>query len=276
MNPSSRTRYQLAGESYGLLVDDHPCNTAIVFVHGFGGNSEKTWWQFQTLPDRLADTWWHFCDFYFYSYDSTGMQIWPNVSALNVFMKRVFPKPDWRNLGAITSGPEKKYTHLVAVAHSEGAVLVRGAVVERAMSYATRSPSTSVFQAELRMFAPAMFGAMICGWKGVLLKSPVLGSLVRSCLNSSPAYQQLVSDDPVLRHIRNETVDLAKRFPELIAFRARNIFSRKDSVASICPLPTDFECQYEAEKSHTSICKPSTMYLRPLTFVRDMIHAKAA
>src|SRR5207248_7537655 len=155
---------QLAGESYGLLVDDHPCNTAIVFVHGFGGNSEKTWWQFQTLPDRLADTWWHFCDFYFYSYDSTGMQIWPNVSALNVFMKRVFPKPDWRNLGAITSGPEKKYTHLVAVAHSEGAVLVRGAVVERAMSYATRSPSTSVFQAELRMFAPAMFGAMICGW----------------------------------------------------------------------------------------------------------------
>src|SRR5947208_1132935 len=52
MNPHTRVRLQLAGESYGLLVDGQPCNTAIVFVHGFWGDSEKTWWQFQTLPDR--------------------------------------------------------------------------------------------------------------------------------------------------------------------------------------------------------------------------------
>src|SRR6266852_3413607 len=156
-------------------------------------------------------------------------------------------------------------------------------MMERARLYTTSSQATvekkmqedGLLHAGLCLFAPALFGALICGWKGVLLKTPVFGNIMRCFFNKFPAYQQLQSDSPVLQQIRSETVDLATKFPELTAFRARNIFSRHDEVASICPLPTDFPSEYESGKDHTSICKPSTSYLRPLTFVRDVKYAKA-
>jgi len=280
----SRIRLELARESYVLLTDDESCNTAIVFVHGFWGHSEKTWWQFQTLPDRLNDPWWHGCDLIFYSYDSAGTQIWPNVSLLGTFLHDVFPTPDWNRLGSSTPGQARNYRNLVLVGHSEGAVLVRGAVMERARLHSSDSEATLhkrlqddlFFRADLCLFAPAMFGALISGWKGVLRKLPLFGGLVECCLNRSPAYQQLRSDSPVLEQIREQTEDLARRFPELTAFRARNLFSTGDSVASICPLTTDLQCEYEAGKDHVSVCKPSTSYLRPLTFIGEVRHAKAA
>jgi pimeloyl-ACP methyl ester carboxylesterase len=284
MSRGSRVRCQLAGGSYGLLTGDGSCSTAIVFVHGFWGHSEKTWLQFQTLPDRLNDSWWRACDLIFYSYDSAGTQIWPNVSSLGTFLRGVFPSPDWRRLGASASGPARRYSNLVLVGHSEGAVLVRGAVLERARLYSVGSSATvqegmrddGLLHADLCLFAPALFGALICGWKGVLLKSPVLGGLVECCLNKSPAYKQLQSDSTVLQQIRAETEDLARRFPDLTALRARNLFGRRDTVASICPLPTDIRSEYEAGKDHGSVCKPSTDYLRPLTFVGEVRRAKAA
>jgi pimeloyl-ACP methyl ester carboxylesterase len=287
MNCPSHVRCQLAGESYALLTDDDSCNTAIVFVHGFWGHSEKTWWQFQTLPDRLNDPWWHSCDLIFYSYDSTGAQIWPNISALGKFLHNVFPAPAWKHLGSSIPGPGRTYRNIVLVGHSEGAVLVRGAVLERSRLHlqppprpqsvgAKKMQDDRLLHADLCLFAPALFGALICGWKGVLLKSPVLGSLVEAYLNKSPAYKQLQSDSPVLRQIRSETEDLARDFPELTAFRARNYFGNNDSVASICSLPTDLQSEYETGKNHVSVCKPSMSYLRPLTFIGETRRAKAA
>jgi len=284
MSFSSRARLQLAGESYVLLTEDESCSTAIVFVHGFWGHSERTWWQFQTLPDRLKNPWWRGCDLIFYSYDSAGTQIWPNVSLLGTFLHDVFPVPDWNRLGSSTPGPARNYRNLVLVGHSEGAVLLRGAVMERARLHSAGSPVTvhdriqndGLLHADLCLFAPALFGALICGWKGVLLKLPALGWLLGCGLNKFPAYQQLQSDSPVLQQIRSETENLAEKFPDIMAFRARNLFSTKDSIATVCPLRTDLQCEYEAEKDHTSVCKPSTSYLRPLTFVGEVRHVKAA
>jgi hypothetical protein len=291
MNSLSRDRWQLAGESYALLTDDDSCSTAIVFVHGIWGHSEKTWLRFQTLPDRLNDPWWHASDLIFYSYDSSGTQLWPNVSSLGTFLHNVFPAPDWNSLGSSVSGPARNYRNLVLVGHSEGAVLIRGAVMERARLHLERVQPNSVgsrptlpkkihgdrlLHADLCLFAPALFGALICGWKGVLLKSPVFGSLVESYLNKSPAYQQLQSDSSVLQQIRSETENLARKFPELRALRARNLFGREDSIVSICTLPTDRQAEYEAGKDHMSVCKPSMSYLRPLKFVGEVRDAPKA
>src|SRR5256885_12791946 len=118
MNSFPRIRLQLADGSYGLLVDGQSCGTAIVYVHGFWRHSETTWWQFQTLPDRLADPWWHCCDFYFYSYKSAAAQLWPNISSLSSFLGNVFPRPDWLHLGRTADGPLRNYKQLVLVGHS--------------------------------------------------------------------------------------------------------------------------------------------------------------
>jgi pimeloyl-ACP methyl ester carboxylesterase len=276
-----RNRLQLNGRSYVLWPSEDPCTTAIVFVHGFKGCCEKTWLQFQTLPDRLGDSWWRTCDLVFYSYDSTGTQIWPNASLLDGFLRDLFPIPKWPKLGSNETGPFREYRSIVLVGHSEGAVLLRGAILERAQSHlsaATAEPreqlrSDELLRADLCLFAPALFGSLICGWKGVLLRSPVLGDLVETCLNKSPAYKQLKENSPILEQIRTDTIEFAKKFPELAAFKARSLFGSRDCVVSIASLATDFPSEYDAEKNHISICKPSTMYLRPLTFIRDQKYA---
>ena len=276
-----RTRLQLSGDSYALLSDS-PCATAVVFVHGFWGHSEKTWRQFQTLPDKL-DVWWHSCDLFFYSYDSTGIQVWPNISRLNRFLHDVFPEPRWDSLGS-DPGPARSYRDIVLVGHSEGAVLIRGTVIELARRHAAgclKQPrddpqNNGLLQAGLCLFAPALFGALICGWKGVLLRSPVFGDLVDCCLNRLPAYQHLQANSPVLVQIRNETIELAEKFNTLRALRARTLFAGKDTVACICGLPGDFPPEYEPEATHTTVCKPSPNYLRPVTFVKDVLYAIAA
>jgi pimeloyl-ACP methyl ester carboxylesterase len=280
----ARNRVQLNGRSYALLSGRRSCTTQIVFVHGFMGCSEKTWLQFQTLPDRLSDPWWHDCDLFFYSYDSTGTQLWPNIASLESFLKDAFPKPEWESLGLQTAGPRKEYRNIILVGHSEGAVLIRGAILQRARSYAAGSKAglakriqqDKLLQAGVCLFAPALFGSLICGWMGVLLKSPVLGDLVECYLNKAPAYKQLNENSPILQQIREETIHWATTFPDLNAFKARSLFAVKDSVASIASLSTDFPSEFDPGQTHASICKPSTMYLRPLTFVRDTKYAIAA
>jgi hypothetical protein len=97
---------------------------------------------------------------------------------------------------------------------------------------------------------------------------PVFGDLVETCLSKSPAYSQLQSKSETLRQIREQTVSLATAFPDLAAFRAHNLFPKHDTVACIGCLPTDFPAEFDPDGTHTSICKPSRSYLRPLVFVR--------
>jgi hypothetical protein len=128
----------------------------------------------------------------------------------------------------------------------------------------------------LCLFAPALYGALISGWKGTLLKFPFVGDLVECRLNRSPAYQQLKDSSTVLEDIRRNTEDLAKQFPGVAALRARNLCPKNDTIAAIGNLITDFSTEYETGQTHTSICKPSRHYLRPLAFVKHEDYRIAA
>jgi hypothetical protein len=286
MRAPARLRLDLAGESYALIPSGaSPCSNAVIFVHGFGGHSEKTWLQFQTLPDRLGDSWWRDSDLFFYSYDSTCAQLWPNIELFRSFLSGVFPQPRWSDLGYRGVARQPTYQNVIIVGHSEGAVIARGALLEVARQHADsfsaealedRLNKDKILKAGVCCFAPALFGALISGWKGVLLRSRVLGGLIQPLLGGLAAYQQLQADQPVLKQIREETKDRAEQYPSLAAFRAHNLFAAKDDIVNICRLPTDFICEYELSKTHTSICKPSTNYIRPVTFIRDVKHAIAA
>jgi hypothetical protein len=282
-----RIRIQLSGRSYALLRTDRHCNTACIFAHGFYGHSEKTWLQFQTLGDSVGETgtfaWWRDSDLFFYSYDSVDAQIWPNASDLLSFVSNVFPVPNWASLGGSSEEPGS-YKHLVLVGHSEGAVLIRAAIIERIQSHGPLTPGKKVtsittdplLSACLCLFAPALYGALVTGWKGTILKLPFLGDLVESCLSRSPAYQQLKADSTVLEDIRCKTEALAQHLPNVCALRARNLCPRNDEYAAIGNLITDYNTEYEVGQSHTSICKPSRSYLRPLAFVKHDEHRRAA
>jgi hypothetical protein len=233
------------------------------------------------LGDSVGETgtfpWWRECDMFFYGYDSVSAQIWPNASDLLCFISHVFPLPTWERVGG-TSKERRSYKHLVLVGHSEGAVLIRAAVLERIQSHDSSESACidPLLSACLCLFAPALYGALVTGWKGAVLKVPFLGDLVESCLNRSPAYQQLRADSTILDGIRRDTEHLAERFPTVPALRARNLCARDDEFAAIGNLMTDYPTEYESGHTHTSVCKPSRSYLRPLAFVKHYEHRRAA
>ena len=120
-----------------------------------------------------------------------------------------------------------------------------------------RLKADKLLQANLCLFAPALFGALVCGWKGVILRSPVLGDLVECYPSKSPAYKQLQASSPILKEIRDETVDFANKFPEVAALRARNLFGTQDTEVSIWSLTTDLGCECEPYQKPRPICLPA-------------------
>lgn len=269
-------RLDLAAGSYALLTDSPLAETAVIFVHGFLGCPEKTWIQFQTLMDSHASTipWWTTCDTFFYAYKSLR-QIGPNAAALLEFISWTYPVPKWIDLGAGADLADRRYSSLVLVGHSEGAVIVRWAMMRRAQLHTSRKPDLvatrlredDVLRANLKLFAPACWGALLSGFPGLLLRAPVLGNLLRPILYTSAAYEQLSATSPLLNEIRTRTVLLAEKYPTVKAFRARNLFGQRDGVVSAEALATDPPAEYEPGHSHVSICKPTRKYLKPLTFV---------
>ena len=268
-------RIELGGNSYACLTDHSLASTAVVFVHGFWGCPEKTWIQFQTLMDTVQHSvpWWRESDAYFYAYDSER-QFGPNAASLLDFICSVFPAPEWRRLGAANDLVARKYKTLVLTGHSEGGVLVRYAVLRRVQELEGRHleykeiEADPVLRANLRLFSPAYWGALLSGYPGILLRIPGLGSLIEMRLRKSAAYKQLESSSPLLAEIRSRTVAKAKEYQGLGALRARNLFPEDDEIVTAEALETDLPAEFEAGQNHSSICKPKPKYLKPLSFVR--------
>lgn len=219
--------------------------------------------------------WWTKYDAFFYAYKSQG-QIGPGSASLLEFVANVYPRTKWRELGADAGIPSREYSNLILVGHSEGGVLIRKAILRQAQLHTSRKPALvakriredGVLGAYVRLFAPAYWGALLSGYKGLLLRTPIIGDLVQPLLQTSAAYKQLQATSPLLNDLRNRTVELATQYPKVRGFRALNLFGGDDDIVSSDSLSTDPPAQYERGHSHRSICKPTRRYLRPLTFVR--------
>lgn len=132
-----------------VMLSEEPVDTAVVFVHGWGGDNFATWEQFQTLVDQFGEElrWWQSSDIYFYSYDSVDVGVRPNALEFGTFLSDVFPQPaSWTycqradtRLAALGINGEvlfreqpPTYSKLILVAHSAGATVVRHWILELA------------------------------------------------------------------------------------------------------------------------------------------------
>lgn len=285
-------------DAYALVTNQ--AEIAVVFVHGFLGNPRSTWIDFQHLIDRHQDTspLWSKCDLFFYTYPSHD-QIKPLAEELLIFLReevlafglrvapRVFEFPSGFTLAPRIERKEP-YKHLVLVGHSTGAVIVRQAVLDELRSLdesgqlalwneaKDKSPSPPIVRALLRFFAPAHRGILGAGWLGAAMSLPVLGLFSTVWLHSNPLFRSLSSGNPVLEDLKATTERLHEKYPNISALNARSIFGSHEAVVIIGGYQHDTIDPTVPEQSHTSVCKPTFAYTKPLEFVTDALFGTAA
>ena len=271
------------GKSYSLLSNASNVDTAIIFVHGFGGKPTSTWRDFHGLADEYSPEypWWTTCDMFFYSYESVRTLIGNNAELLNNFVEFVW-HDDWR--GNDPAFPKRKYKELILVGHSEGGVLIRQLVLNRyyllkekvqaanptskqralKTALARELHSDFVLASYLRLFAPACRGTNFSSWVGFLTSLSHFAAAVTSI---SAVRNELHPNSPILESLKVGTEKAHAQFPEIRSLYTRPLFGTRDQIV--------FAGSYEGERplwdqgaDHFRVCKPSYLHKHPLGFVR--------
>jgi hypothetical protein len=182
----------LASYSDGVDVD-----TAVIFVHGFGGDPEKSWRDFVFLINTQSAEkyhWYSKADLYFYGYSNFQNTVPFSAQECFRFIRQVFPKVVLNDFNVLPSGDlgwitkvmrqdgiekilgARHYSRLVLVGHSEGGLLIRVGMWEAFKHVITSIPELrqepipaaatrdtvlsmeSLLKADICLFSPALIG----------------------------------------------------------------------------------------------------------------------
>lgn len=291
--------------AYALVSENDKTDTAVIFVHGFCGDARTTWLDFQSLIDLASPKfpWWQKCDAYFYEYNSVGTPIAVNADRLLFFVDKIFPHATGLNIanhawlsrwsshslerygldiGTEPELPYRSYHKLIFVGHSEGAVIIRRAVIQYLKAKKASIPTTAassedinvflscnpLFDARLFLFGPAYFGASCSGWMGALLHLGILSTIIRPILSYLTAYVDLQKGSPVLESVRKDTEHFASVYQWASGLRAQAVFGDQDKVVYLGEYQHDPPALIWKNHDHVSICKPHLEFDEPLRLVR--------
>lgn len=252
---------------------------AVIFVHGWGGSPEATWYEFQDLIDDDhepdAPDWWRHADLYFYSYESRRFSIAEHVAAFLEFLDGVFPSPP-KSIPHLPDGSPQteKYIELYLVGHSLGGVVLRESILDRAAiaqaSKRATTKSIALLNGQLRLFAPAMHGAEPSGWLGLtyhlLSEIKEIKPWFNALAESSTIIRQLSRESDKLKRLHDETDRLATvtDYPALVA---DVVYGEKEHIVERDKFRLDKIALPRPGMGHKSICKPHERYRYPLRFV---------
>jgi hypothetical protein len=275
--------------SYALLSSDSRAKTAIVFVHGFAGNSVTTWLDFHTrVDDEPHAARYTSSDLYFYSYDSTGTDVESSAIRLGNFVADVGVGVDistfryWfkeRTVNVDSTAMQeldsmsRAYEKLVFVAHSLGAVIVRRTVlncVEKSRKF-TPQVSQRLQHATLVLFAPAQYG-----FRHDLLVSTFVSvskflqiGAAALMLTCGKVYADVLQGSNTLKILEQHTsAELAKH--SFSGLMATIYWGLPDDVVMVGGYLGDSEVK-KSHLGHVAICKPVPGFLDPLSWVADAI-----
>jgi pimeloyl-ACP methyl ester carboxylesterase len=258
-------------------------HTAAIFVHGFKGDAEDTWKSFQRLmyEDSEFDSW----DAFYIGYASDREQIGETAFNLAGFVRALYPSPPEKwflkqlpQKGSVVTEPirlrldETKYERLVLIGHSQGGVVIRQMVYNEARDAeaSNREVCEGLCQADIALFAPALFGILLSGWMGMVGETSVW-KLASAVLSSSPSFKQMQpKKSPFLANLKRDTEELAvKTADRYRSLGARIAWSRRDKVVEsgdryACDPPFTF-----FGRGHKFICKPTDRYEEPINFIRE-------
>jgi hypothetical protein len=120
--------------------------------------------------------------------------------------------------------------------------------------------------ARLALFAPAIRGFAPSSWVGALLKVGRLAAYADPILHFSTAFVEM-ERTTLLNDLRDDTYKLSEACPWIAALKATILFGRNDHIVAKGEYLNDvIEEPIEDNQGHTSICKPTPSYRRPLYF----------
>jgi pimeloyl-ACP methyl ester carboxylesterase len=263
------------GKSYALFSNQN-ANTAVIFVHGFGGSPTGTWRDFQGLIDEYSPEypWWKASDLFFFSYDSIKTPIRFNARRLAQFVDDTW-SGSWTE--SLKSKPRKRsYKDLILAGHSEGAVLIRRVVLDRFEAISSkhaRRPNRRLLNAlqadyilrsRLRLFAPACCGTNFSSWVGFLTSYSFFISAVTASLL---VRNELRPDSTVLLNLKAGTERAHSAFPSVRALYTEPLFGVPDQIVTSESYQGE-SIHWQRGCDHFAICKPRYTYKRPLEFVQ--------
>ncbi len=284
--------------SYALLSASNPTDRAIVFVHGFWGDSYNTWQEFQILADECSREcpWVSRSDLYFLQYQGATNYVGLNADILREFLMRIFPTPpevlfsedlsglDWIrrpdiNPIQIREGPYK-YSDLVLVGHSLGGLIIRKLIrdeVKRLRDSCLSQSEFPLLSAEVRLISPAHLGFRPAGPLGMTWKLMNAGTLLRGILSWYRAFNELQPDSHIINIVRSETEQFALDYPELPSLTADVLWADHEDLVIVGEYQCDHAPTYaHARTNHLTVCKPRRSYLKPLEFVGGTVTAHGA
>jgi hypothetical protein len=276
-------------------------------IHGFGGSPRSTWVDFEHLIDELEEqrAEWSSCDLFFYGYRSHN-QITPLGEDLVRFVSAIAARNETLTLQiefALPSSNKKMYgsplslslrrgmepyTNLFLVGHSTGAVVIREAIRLKLKEATARGHDLTTWLAQmlrpgdaeyadwfiarafarafLRFFAPAHLGVMASGLPRAMSILTRTEKVLDAYLRCNPLYQNLRPGSPTLVGLQKETETLYEKH-KIHALKAVSLFGEKEDVVFTGSYCHDEQLPTEKGHSHTSICKPTRQYVKPLEFV---------
>jgi len=198
------------------------------------------------------------------------------MGVISKTLRQFIPLPEDAN-GAI----QRTYRSLVLVGHSLGGVLIRQAVADQMIEHDNlrSNPNPSPTQearsvwlnGSLRLFAPALFGFDPRDFRGFfyrfLIETPTLKTFMQPALESLAVYQDLKEGSRRLAQLQKTTESLSIKYPAMPSLRGHLLFGTKDRVVYMDRYACDPVYDLEEDQDHTSVCKPTVRYLKPLEFV---------
>jgi hypothetical protein len=188
---------------------------------------------------------------------------------------------------------KERYRNLFLVGHSTGSVVIREAIRLKLREITAKGHDLTAWFAQelrpadpeyadwliarafagafLRLFAPAHRGVMAAGLLGAVTSLPRIEKIVDAYLRCNPLYQNLKPGSPTLVDLQTETETLYEKH-KVQALKAVSLFGEKEDVVFTGSYCHDEQLPTEKGHSHTSICKPTRQYVKPLEFVT---HASA-
>jgi pimeloyl-ACP methyl ester carboxylesterase len=282
------------------LSDDASSDTAIVFVHGFKGHHLKTWGKLPEMASYDKSDFWRKADLYFLGYKPEKLHVSNSAHRLSKYISSIFPSPpasmfecpldrhDWTlslvprlPVARIRPGPYM-YSKLYLVGHSLGGLIIRRFIADQlemlALNQATQGSSV-VRLTTVRLFAPAHLGFEPSGWTGAAFKVSqefLIGRILEGSMYRYRAYAHLHPRSRTITELRRITETLGRKFPSVEAVSAHLLWGEEEQVVANEPR---YECdlaaneQYEPQKAHRDICKPTGVYRLPLDFIeRGVFH----